>query len=257
MKTVAFTRPADKLPESVSLAESMGMNAMAAPSLRILEGFDSEYDTAEEMLSSGSVDFAVFGSGTSVERCVEKFGKEKFSELFGKTTIVSIGPYTSKVLDESGLLKYDVMPTDDYSSYGILKELEGKVAGKTIMLVRSDSGSQVLYDGLEGFGAKVHVFASYRLEPVGMTPELKRIIDGIADGSVYCMAFTSPLSASSFFNIMKTECGEETFSESIGRVRIAAIGKPTAMRLTSMGRIPDIVPDVTTFEDMLKAIKNF
>ena len=76
---VAFTRPEDKIAESIELAESLGISATAAPSLRILEGSQEQFDDAERLLRSGEVDFAVFGSGTAVEACSRRWGDELFA----------------------------------------------------------------------------------------------------------------------------------------------------------------------------------
>lgn len=256
MITVAFTRPADKIAESVKLAESLGMEAVAAPSLEILDGEESEYKNAELALSSGKVEIAVFGSGTAVEKCIAVFGTEKFKTLFEGKTLVAIGPYTSMMLKKIGGLDHDIMPVDDYSSYGIVKALNGKVDGKGVMLVRSDSGSDVLKQGLLDDGADIIEFASYRLKKVGMTDDLAILMDGFEDGSIDAVGFTSPMSADSFFSLLNKRFGEAESKEILSKRKVAAIGRPTAMKLTSLGRAPDIVPEKTTFEDMLKAIRD-
>ena len=249
---MAFTRPADKIAESVELAESLGMSAMAAPSLRILEGTDAAYEAAESALTSGFVDYAVFGSGTAVESCCARWGDEKFSTIFLGCSIVSIGPHTSEVLRAHGLAA-GLMPQDDYSSYGVVGMLSGKVARKTVMLVRSDSGTDVLRDGLAKAGAKVMEFAAYRLVKAGTTEELARIMDAVESGSLDVMAFTSPMSATMFLEEMRGRFGDRA-DPLLGRMKLAAIGRPTAQRLSELGHPPDIVPEKTTFKDMLEAI---
>lgn len=256
MITVAFTRPEDKLKDSVRLAESLGMKAVAAPSLEILDGDGSEYRSAEKALGSGDIDYAIFGSGTSVEKCTERFGTDRFKELFGGKVLVAIGPYTSAVLKSIGGLDHDIMPVDDYSSYGIVKALDGRIDGKNVMLVRSDSGSAVLKEGLLEEGANVVEFASYRLRKIGMTPELERIFEGLEDGSIDAVGFTSPMSAESFVTSMKERFGEKEYMGILSERKVAAIGRPTSMKLAMLGRTPDIVPERTTFRDMLIAIKN-
>jgi uroporphyrinogen-III synthase len=256
MITFAFTRPADKIPESLRLAESLGLEASAAPSLEILEGESSEYRDAELALTSGKIDIVVFGSGTAVEKCTAGFGTDRFRSLFGGKTLVAIGPYTSKMLKNIGGLSYDIMPVDDYSSYGIVKALRGRVDGKGVMLVRSDSGSEVLKQGLTDDGAIVTDFASYRLREVGMTDDLERIFDGLRDGSIDAIGFTSPMSADSFFSLMEGRFGEDETKRILSERKVAAIGRPTALKLASLGREPDIVPAKTTFEDMLKAVRD-
>ncbi len=249
---VAFTRPADKLAESLELAESIGLSAVAAPSLRILDGTEEEFSAAESSLSSGSVDIAVFGSGTAVESCCSRWGDAKFASLFSGCMVASIGPHTSDVLREHGL-EASMMPQDDYSSYGVVGMLSGMARGRRVMLVRSDSGSEVIREGLAEAGADVTEFAAYRLEKAGMTPELSRILDEIESGGLDVMAFTSPLSASSFMEAVRERFGGRA-GEMAGRIKLAAIGRPTAMRLAELGHPPDIVPERTTFKDMLEAI---
>ncbi len=249
---MAFTRPEDKIAESVELAESLGMSVLAAPSLRILEGTSAAYNSAEATLTSGFVDYAVFGSGTAVESCCARWGDEKFSTIFLGCSIVSIGPHTSEVLRAHGV-KAGMMPQEDYSSYGVVEMLADKVNRKTVLLVRSDSGTDVLRDGLVKAGARVQEFAAYRLEKAGVTDDLVRIMDAIESGDLDVMAFTSPMSASTFIEDMKDRFGDRADSL-LDSIKLAAIGKPTALRLTELGHPPAIVPEKTTFRDMLEAI---
>ncbi len=249
---MAFTRPADKIAESIELAESLGMSALAAPSLIILEGTDAAYNAAESVLTSGFVDYAVFGSGTAVESCCARWGDEKFSTIFLGPSIVSIGPHTTDVLKAHGV-KAGLMPQDDYSSYGVVEMLSDKVKRKTVLLVRSDSGTDVLRDGLAKAGAKVIEFAAYRLQKAGVTDDLVKIMDAIESGNLDVMAFTSPMSASTFIEEMKNRFGDRADSL-LDSIKLAAIGKPTALRLTELGHPPAIVPEKTTFNDMMVAI---
>ena len=51
------------------------------------------------------------------------------------------------------------------------------------------------------------------------------------------------------------ETYKEKGDEYLRQIKIAAIGRPTSERLESLGFKPDIVPEDTTFHDMLLAIK--
>ncbi len=252
MTKVAFTRPADRIEESVKFAESMGLEVMAAPSLEIYDGDPKDFREAAKMIADGKVSFVVFGSGTGVERCHNFFG-DAFSGMFGGVTVVAIGPNTKAVLERRGV-NAEVMP-EDYSSYGIVDILGASVAGKEVLLVRSDMGSEVLKLGLEKNGATVKEFAAYRLRKVGMTEELEKIMDAMQEGGLDALAFTSPMSAESFLTLLENRHGKANAASMLKNVCVAAIGKPTAMKLTALGRVPDIVPALTTFADMLEAIK--
>lgn len=256
MTTLAFTRPADRIAESVKMAQEMGFDVLAAPSLEIMDGCQEDYDTVERFLVEGKVDYAIFGSGTAVEKCIQRFGRDKFKELFSKPVIVAIGPTTSSVLFKLGEVEFDVMPVNDYSSYGIIDAIGKYVRGKTALLVRSDNGSDVLTKGLEESGATVIDFPSYRLKAVGMTEDLAYIMDSMDDGSVDVIAFTSPMSAESFFLFLEVRYGKSKVKDIMSNIKIAAIGRPTALKLKSLGFFVDVVPSNTTFIDMLQSIKN-
>ena len=116
-------------------------------------------------------------------------------------------------------------------------------------------GSEVLKLGLEKNGATVKEFAAYRLRKVGMTEELEKIMDAMQEGGLDALAFTSPMSAESFLTLLENRHGKANAASMLKTVCVAAIGKPTAMKLTALGRVPDIVPALTTFADMLEAIK--
>ena len=168
---------------------------------------------------------------------------------------MSIGPHTSDVLREHGV-SAGMIPQDDYSSYGVVSMLSELVSECKVMLVRSDSGSDVLKKGLEGAGADVTEFQSYRLEEAGETPELLEIFEALESGGLDVVAFTSPMSAAVFIERMRSRMGNRADSL-LDAVRIAAIGRPTSIRLSELGHAPQIVPCKTTFRDMLEACLDY
>ena len=252
MITVAFTRPAKRLEESVKLAESMGFRVFAAPSLEIMDGDAEEFQKAERQIRSGEVDIVIVGSETGVEECTRVYGAG-LPELLSKVRVISIGSNTTEALRRANV-RVDSEP-EDYSSYGLIDLLEKDVEGKSVLLIRSDKGSKVLFDGLVSNGAKVTEFAAYKLKAVGKTEQLDAIMECMKNGELDAMAFTSPMSAETFFSDLAAKYGVEDSKLILGQTRVAAIGGPTAMKLEELGRIPDIIPEKTTFKDMLEAIK--
>ncbi len=251
MTVLGFTRPIDRIKDSVKEAEDMGFAVMAAPSLEIFPGDDSEFEKLSSSLSEGCI--AVFGSATAVDQCQKRYG-DALKGMFEDVRIVSIGPATTKKLESAGL-KADSVP-EDYSSYGLVDLLKADVSGRRVVLIRSDSGSDVLADGLEEAGADLVTVAVYKLKDVGMRPEILHMHYSIKSGRMDVMAFTSPKSASTFIEGLEKHFGKEQGDAYLRQVRIAAIGRPTAERLESLGFKPDIVPAETTFHDMLQAIKD-
>ena len=251
MTTVGFTRPTQRIKDSIDEARAMGLDVMAAPSLEIIPGDEEEFKKLEDSVTDGCT--VVFGSSTAVEQCQKFFG-DRIGQVFEGARIVSIGPATTKRLESAGFT-VDAVP-EDFSSYGLVDLLKDEARGKRIVIVRSDSGSDVLSDGLREAGADLVCIASYKLKEVGMCPALLHLLIAVKRGQLDCMAFTSPMSASSFIRHLEERFGKEKGAEYLRGIRIAAIGRPTSERLESLGFKPDIVPEKTTFHDMLQAVKD-
>lgn len=250
MTTLGFTRPSKRLKDSVKEAEAMGFQVMAAPSLEILPGLDSEFARLGTAITEGSI--VVFCSSTAVEECQTRFGKD-LSGLVAGARVVSIGPATSAKLEAAGVHP-EAVP-EDFSSYGLVDLLKDDVSGRRVVLLRSDSGSDVLSDGLREAGADLEDVAVYRLEEAGMGNALLHMMISLKRGRIDAMAFSSPMSASTFVSRLEAQYGKEDAARYLKSAKIAAIGEPTRRRLTELGFPPDIVPEKTTFTDMLRAIR--
>lgn len=251
MTTIGFTRPSKRLKDSVKEAEELGFEVMAAPSLEILPGEDPEFERLERSVTEGST--VVFCSSTAVEECQTRFGGS-LSGLVSGSRVVSIGPATSRRLEAAGLHP-DTVP-EDYSSEGLVDLLKDDAKGRRVVLVRSDSGSDVLSEGLRDAGADVVDIAAYRLREAGMGNAMLHMLISLKKGRIDCMAFTSPMSASTFVARLEAQFGKEAGDGYLRAVKVAAIGEPTRRRLTELGFPPDIVPETTTFRDMLVAIRD-
>ena len=250
MTTIGFTRPSKRLPDSVKEARDLGFDVMVAPSLEILPGEDSEFKRLEKSIPGSIV---VFCSSTAVEECQARFGNGLAGMVSG-VKVVSIGPATTAKLKAAGI-EPSAVP-EDYSSYGLVDLLKGEASGSRIVLVRSDSGTDVLSDGLREAGADLVCIASYKLKEVGMCPALLHMMIAVKRAQMDVMAFTSPMSATSFIRHLEEHYGKEKGDEYLRQIKIAAIGRPTSERLESLGFKPDIVPEKTTFHDMLQAVKD-
>lgn len=251
MTVLGFTRPVQRIKDSVKEAEDLGFTVMAAPSLEIMPGDESEFERMRASLTDGCT--VVFGSSTAVEQCQKRFGDGLPTMLAGRR-VVSIGPATTKRLEAAGV-KVDVVP-GDFSSYGLVDLLKGDVSGRRVVVVRSDSGTDILSDGLVAAGADLVDIASYKLKEVGMCPALLHMYIAIKRKQMDVMAFTSPMSATSFITGIEKHYGKEAADSYLRGIKIAAIGRPTSERLASLGFPPDIVPQETTFHDMLLAIRD-
>ncbi len=251
MTVLGFTRPSKRLADSIKEAEAMGFTVMAAPSLEISHGDESEFERLEASIGPGIP--VIVGSSTAVEECQAHFG-DRLPALLEGCRVVSIGPATTRKLRSAGV-RVDDEP-EDYSSYGLVELLKDDVRGRRVVVVRSDSGTDILSDGLREAGADLVDIASYKLKGIGMCPALLHMLMSIKAGRMDVMAFTSPMSASSFVGHLEQQFGKERGDAYLRGVKIAAIGRPTSERLRELGFEPDIVPENTTFHDMLQAISD-
>jgi uroporphyrinogen-III synthase len=71
------------------------------------------------------------------------------------------------------------------------------------------------------------------------------------------IAFTSPMSSAVFFSHMEERFGKEKGDSYMHEnVKVAAIGRPTAEELVRLGRPADLVPEKSTFRDLLCGIRD-
>lgn len=250
MIRLGFTRPAPFIGRSLEEASSMGFDAIAAPSLEILPGTDGEYERMEEALESAST-VAVFTSVNAVEEVAGRY-KGRFPSMFEGSEIVSIGPATTESLASRGI--HDPAEPAVHSSDGVADMLSPDAEGKVVVVLRSDSGGDILSKRLHLAGATVVEVAAYRLAPARMCPEIERLADAVYHGDMDAMAFMSPMSAKCFIDHLRGRHGEEGVRRLRGIV-IGAIGKPTSDMLASLGFPPDAVPERATFKDLLEAVR--
>ena len=252
MISLGFTRPPEYLDESIRLAGSMGFSVTAAPSLTRIPAPEAEFYKIFERIEHGEFSVIMFSSSAAVNIC-RKMLDRRFTSACRNTEIAVIGPETKRALENAGL-SADIMP-EIYSSDGLLNTLGTSVRGRKILLIRSDAGSDILDRGLRGLGAEPETFRAYHLEPCRMCEKTKILISAFCTGELDAMAFSSPLSAKTFYGHMCNVAGEETASKCIRNRFVAVIGHPTADAVRSLGKEPDLISCNATFPDMLRDIK--
>ena len=228
----------------------MGFTVIAAPSLEVEMADGSEFMRLRESLTPGAV--AVFGSTTAVDMCQRYFGEE-VSKLFEGHRVYAIGSKTGDRLRDMGV-HITALP-DEFSSYGLLELLGKDAKGGRVVMVRSDSGTEILSDGISESGAELIDIAVYRLKDAGVNEQTVAMMEAISRKEMDWIAFTSPMSSRVFFGHMKDRFGEDGFLMMCENVRVAAIGRPTAEALNMLGRPADLVPAKSTFADLLSEIR--
>jgi uroporphyrinogen-III synthase len=226
---VAIFRPDDeRIEEAVELVESLGGTPVPDPMLAIEETGALPRDDA---------DYVIFTSKTGVELVENRWTPAD------ETTVCAIGERTADALREAGF-DVDLVP-ETYSSQGLVDALGGEVDGARVEVARSDHGSDVLLDGLEGAGAYVHETILYRLvrpEGAGESAALA------ADGDLHVALFTSSLTVEHFLEAAEARGVRQEAIDGLADATVGTIGEPTKETAEALGIDVDVVPETATFE---------
>lgn len=225
---VAVFRPDDeRLVEAVELLESLGATPIADPMLAI------EPTGAQP---TGRAVYTILTSKTGVELAAETGWTP------GETTLVSIGPGTTKAAEAVGWT-VDREP-ETYSSTGLIELLADEVADRTVEVARSDHGSDVLLEGLDDAEAEWTETVLYQLVRPSEAGDSAKLA---ADGELEAAAFTSSLTVEHFLEAAADRGVREEAIAGLENAVVGVIGEPTRETAESHGLDVDIVPDDATF----------
>ena len=153
--SVLVTRPRSQAAELVAAILREGGAAHCFPVLDI-EGRDREV-LKREQASLPAADIAVFVSVNAVRHGLDLFPDG--------VTLAAIGPTTRAAIEAAGRT-VDICPHHGFDSEHLLREPGlGSVAGRTIRIVRADSGRELLAETLRDRGARVDYLSVYRRLP--------------------------------------------------------------------------------------------
>lgn len=231
--TVAVFRPADdRLDRARSLLAERGARPLADPMLAV---------DPTGRLPRTDADVTILTSTTGVE-LVADAGWEPRGRL------CAIGETTAAALRDAGYAVAVVPGT--YTSAGLVDRLQDEVGGSRVEIARSDHGSDVLIDGLNDAGAYVHETILYRLD---RPPGAGESVDGVLDGAVDAVLFSSSLTVEHFLEAA-TERGEhDAVVAALEDVVVGAIGPPTAETASNLGIAVDVVPGEAEFAALVDA----
>ena len=232
--TVAVFRPDDdRLTTAVALLEDLGVEPVADPMLAVEPtGERPREDAAYTVLTS-------------------KTGAELLADTGWEPagTLCAIGDTTAAALREAGYT-VDVVPAE-FSSSGLVERLREEVDGTRVEVARSDHGSDVLLDGLNGAGAYVHETILYRLvRPDGAGVSAERAAAGELDAAL----FTSSLTVEHFLDAAAERGVREAALAELNDAVVGTIGEPTRETAEELGVEVDVVAPTADFEALARAV---
>ncbi|WP_436907670.1 uroporphyrinogen-III synthase [Halosimplex marinum] len=242
-RVAVFRPPDERIDAAVELLESLGADPVADPMLAV---------DPTGAAPRTDADYVVFTSKTGVElaageRADEGGPAERWEP--GDATVCAIGEPTADALRARDY-RVDRVPAE-FSSSGLVAELEAEVAGARVEVARSDHGSAVLLTGLEDAGAYVHETVLYRLErPADAGDSAELAAEGHLDGAL----FTSSLTVRHFLAAADERGVRAEAVEGLADAVVGVIGDPTADTAADAGVAVDVVPEVADFEALAEAV---
>ncbi len=248
-KRIVVTRAIEQARGLMARLENMGAIVLLFPAVSFSEPSDTaELDRA--IRSLGEFDWILFTSANAVRffagRC-RKLGVEPSQE--GNYLCAAVGPATASAVAAEGFSVDHV--AQEFLGVALARELSASLAGKKILLPRSERARHDLPDALRAAGADVTEIVAYHTGGLGaIEPEVMR---AIREAQVDVISFFSP----SAIENMRAELGEEVVSRLGAKAAVAAVGPVTVAALRSAGLPVAIEAPLATSESMAAAIANY
>jgi uroporphyrinogen-III synthase len=250
MKRVAITRPKKFLPEAEALVRSRGLEPVPVPMMEMVPRDDGALEAFFGRLERGEVDTVIVTSQNGVGFIFDRApDTAALRDRLNAVDVISIGPKTSKALQERGV-NAERMPAT-FSSDGIVSDFP--LAGRRVEVLRSDHGNPVLIAGLESGGAAVREVIVYDILPLAGDAQAAFVREALS-GRIDAFTFTSTMTARSLLMMGESMGVRDELKKAINAGKVGVIGNPTAAFLRENGIRVDAVPERFLFEDMLDAL---
>ncbi len=249
-KRVVVTRAAEQAGALIRELGERGAEVLLLPTVGFAEPSDLE-PLDDSIDSLEGFDWLFFTSANAVRFFVRRCRARGVIGWLGSGAgprVAAVGPATAAAAEQEGIrLEYVASVS---RGAALAAQLGPRLAGKRVLLPRSDLASGDLPAVLRGAGAEVADVVAYQtLAPSAMDP---RVTEAIAGGEVDVICLFSP---SAFRNLVD-EVGLENLRRNAGRVALAAIGPVTAGAIRESGLSVEIEADDATSQELVRAIES-
>jgi len=250
-RRVVVTRAAEQAQELVRELEGLGAEVLSLPTV----GFREAEDFApldEALREIANFDWVLFTSQNAVrffaKRC-RALGLDPANLQSEGSRVAAVGPATAKAARDEGFRVYWI--ASRFRGEALARELQEDVAGKKVLLPRSDRAADELPGALRAAGAVVRDVVAYcTVVPAASDGDaLAKIRGGEAD----VIAFASPSAFHHFVDLV----GAEKLPGVAERVKFAAIGPTTAGAIREAGLPVEIEAAEATSAGLARAIANY
>ncbi len=247
-RRIVVTRAAEQAAELVDRFESLGAEALAAPTIE-LEPVDDTQALAKALESLESFDWVVFTSSHGVEVFFEQLANlGGDSRRLGKARVAAIGPATAQALARHGV-RADWLPKE-FRAEALAAGLSPQVRGRRVLLPRAEGARDLLPISLARAGAEVVDVATYRARPPEALPG--RVLELLERGSIDAITFTSSSTVRHFHELL----GDGATPKTKGAA-IACIGPVTAETARALGWSVDVEAGEYTTDGLVTALIDY
>jgi len=245
-RRIVVTRAPAQSKELRERLEELGAQVVLLPLVRFLEP-ENTSDLDRTIRSLEKFDWLIFTSANAVTfflgrcRALGCWPSGKLPE------IAAVGSATRLALEKEGL-QASLVPAE-FGGARLAAELAGAIAGKSVLLPRSDRAGDELPSLLRKAGANVTEIVAYRT--AGPETFDRSLIEAIRRGEADAVTFFSPSALREFQNLV----GPEVLAKWNPRVVFAAVGPVTAEAIRSAGLPVAIEADEATTASLVAALE--
>ncbi|MGC2421600.1 MAG: uroporphyrinogen-III synthase [Candidatus Acidiferrales bacterium] len=249
-KRIVVTRAPAQAQELTRSLERMGAEVLLLPMVAFAPPDDwSAVDAA--LRAWAQFDWVLFTSRNAVRflrgRATQLGATSQFAARTPKTA--AVGPATAAAAGAEGF-RVDYV-AEEHSGAGLARELRDALAGKGVLLPRSDLADSRLPEALREIGSRVTEVVAYRT----VAPELPdpAILADVRAGRADAILFSS---ASAFHNFMGF-IGASELTKLSERVAFAAIGPSTAAAIRGAGVRVEIEAEESSADGLASSLAHY
>ena len=250
-KRIVVTRAPEQARDLTDALEHLGAKVISLPMVSFASPEDCQ-KLDEQLRRLNDFDAIVFLSSNAVryifDRCAQLGIKCEMLQSLNRL-IVAVGPATAQALTGKGIKVGFVSQSG--TGEGLAHELRGSLAGRRVLLPRSDRGDEQAPNALRAAGAVVTEVIAYRtVKPASLDRE---ILAGILRGDMNSVIFASPSAYKNF----QSSVGDSALQDLSHRVDFAAIGPTTAAAIQNSGARVAIQAEEASADGLARAIADY
>ncbi len=248
-KRIVLTRAVEQARDLMARLENMGAIVMLFPAVSFSEPSETtELDRAIHSL--GAYDWILFTSANAARFFAARCRKLEVVPSHGATfRCAAVGPATASAVAAEGFSVDHV--AQEFIGTALARELSASLAGKKMLLPRSERARPDLPNALRAGGAEVTEVVAYHTGGLGVVDPA--VMRAIREAQVDVISFFSPSAVEN----MCAELGKDALSRLAAKVALAAVGPVTAAALRNAGLPVAIEAPLATAESMGTAIANY